>query len=94
MKAGRYHDAEKDALEAIEQGAGERDAQIVLLSVYRGLGERAKAQAAAAVVERAADAEEERRAKWRRARTALEQAEKLMQAGRFSDALPLYESVY
>ncbi len=93
VRAGRYHDAEKDALQALERGAGERDAQVLLLSVYRGLGDDAKAQVAAAAVERASDAEEERRAKWRSTRTTLEQAEELMQAGRFSEALPLYNSV-
>lgn len=93
VKAGHFHDAERDVLEALEQGAGEREAQTLLLSVYRGLGDDAKAQAAAAAIERASDAEEARRAKWRRAKTALEQAERLMQADRFSEALPLYESV-
>ena len=93
VKAGQYRDAEKDVREALEQGAGEREAQTLLLSVYRGLGDDAKAQAAAAAVESASDAEEARRAKWRRAKTALEQAERLMQADRFSEALPLYESV-
>jgi tetratricopeptide (TPR) repeat protein len=93
VKAGQYHKAEKDALEALAQGAGEREAQAVLLRVYRGLGDDARAQAAAAALERATDVEEARRAKWRRAKTALEQAERLMQADRFSEALPLYDSV-
>ena len=93
VKAGHYHEAERDALEALQRDAGERKAQSVLLSVYRGLGDDAKAQAAAAAIERGSDAEELRRAKWRRARTAIEQAERLMQADRFSEALPLYDSV-
>lgn len=93
VKAGRYHDAEKDVLEARERGAGEREAQALLLSVYRELGDVAKVRAAAAALERASDAEEEGRAKWRRARSALEQAERLVQADRFSEALPLYNSV-
>lgn len=93
VKAGHYQEAQKDALEALERGAGEREAQTLLLSVYRELGDDARAQDAAAAVERASDGEEERRAKWRRARNALEQAERLMQAERFSEALPLYDSV-
>jgi tetratricopeptide (TPR) repeat protein len=93
VKAGRYQAAQKDALGALERGVGEREAQTLLISVYRGLGDEARAQATAAAVERASDAEEESRTKWRRARTALDQAERLMQAGRFSEALPLYNSV-
>ena len=93
VQAGHYHEAERDALEALQRDAGERKAQSVLLSVYRGLGDDAKAQAAAAAIERGSDAEELRRAKWRRARTAIEQAERLLQADRFSEALPLYDSV-
>jgi tetratricopeptide (TPR) repeat protein len=57
------------------------------------LGDDAKTRAAAAAVERASDDDEARRAKWRRARTALDQAERLMQADRFAEALPLYEGV-
>jgi tetratricopeptide (TPR) repeat protein len=90
VKAGRYHDAEKDALEALARGAGERE---VLLRAYRELGDDAKARAAAAALEGASDAEEEGRAKWRRARSALEQADRLLQADRFTEALPLYNSV-
>jgi len=93
VKAGSYHDAEKDALAARELGAGEREAQALLLSVYRELGDDAKARASAAALGRASDAEEEGRAKWRRARSALEQAERLVQTDRFSEALPLYDSV-
>ena len=68
VKAGRYHDAEKDAREALELGAGEREAQSLLLTVYRELGDEAKARTAADAVERASDAEEESRAKWHHAR--------------------------
>ncbi len=93
LKTGRSHDAEKDAVMALERGAGERAAQALLLKIYRELGDDAKAQAAAAALQSASDAEEEGRAKWRRARSALEQAEKLVQADRFSEALPLYDSV-
>lgn len=93
VKAGHYRAAQKDALGALERGAGEREAQILLLSVYRGLGDEARAQATAAAVERAADADEQSRTKWRRARTALDQAQQLLQAGRFPEALPLYNSV-
>ncbi len=92
-KAGRYHDAEADALKALEHGAGEREVHSLLVRIYHGLGNDAKAQAAAAAAGQAADTEEERRAKWRRARNSLDQAERLMQADRFSEALPLYRSV-
>jgi len=90
VKAGHYRDAEADALKALERGAGEREVQNLLVRVYQGLGDTAKAQAAAASAGRAADAEEERRAKWRRARRTLEEADRLMRANRFSEALPLY----
>jgi tetratricopeptide (TPR) repeat protein len=93
VRAGSYHDAEKDALVALERGAGEREAQTLLLRAYRELGEDAKARVAAAALERASDAEEEGRAKWRSARSALDQAERLVRADRFSEALPFYESV-
>jgi protein O-GlcNAc transferase len=93
VKAGRYREAEADTLAALERGAGEREVQTQLVRVYRGLGDGAKAQAAAAAVERAANAEEERRAKWRRARTTLDEADRLMQANRISEALPLYVRV-
>ena len=66
---------------------------MLLVRVYRGLGEDGKAQAAAAAMDAAAKAEEDRRAKWHRARKALEEAEQLMQQQRFADALPLYTSV-
>lgn len=89
----QYRDAERDALEALKRGASEREAQTLLVRVYRGLGDSAKAQAAATSVERAAVSEEERRAKWLRARTSLEKADGLMQAGRFPEALPLYTGV-
>jgi tetratricopeptide (TPR) repeat protein len=92
VKAGDYRNAEADALKALERGGGEREAQNLLVRVYRGLGDAAKARAAAAAAEHAADAEEERRAKWRRARSSLEEAEHLMQADRFAEAVPLYRS--
>jgi tetratricopeptide (TPR) repeat protein len=57
------------------------------------MGDSAKVQAAAAAVERAAVSEEERRAKWLRARRSLERADGFMQTGRFPEALPLYTSV-
>jgi len=93
IKAGRYRDAERDVLEARKRGATERQAENLLVRVYRGLGDDRQAQAAAAAVERAATDEEERRTKWRRARLALEEAERLIQEGRFADALPLYRNV-
>lgn len=93
VRAGSYRDAEKDAVVALERGAGEREARTLLLRVYRELGEDAKARVAAAALERASDTEEEGRAKWRSSRSALEQAERLVQAARFSEALPFYESV-
>ena len=92
-KAGRYRAAEKDALAALERGARERDVQTLLVRVYRGLGDEAKARAAAAAVERASEADEERRAKWRRARSSLDEGERLMRADRFGEALPFYASV-
>ncbi len=92
-KAGRYREAEQDSREALARGAGERESQSLLVTVYRGLGDEAKAQSAAVAVERASDAEEERRAKWQHARAALEKADRLLKAERFSEALPLYNAV-
>lgn len=92
-KGERYRDAERDVLEALKRGASEREAQTLLVRVYRDLGDSAKAQAAAASVERSAVSEEEHRAKWLRARASLEKADALMRAGRFPEALPLYASV-
>jgi tetratricopeptide (TPR) repeat protein len=93
LKLDRFRNAESDALAALERGAGEREVQTLLVRAYQGLGDGEKARTAAAAVERAAAAEEDRRAKWRRARASLEEAERLMQANRFSDALPLYVQV-
>ncbi len=92
-KAGRYGDAERDVLEARKRGASERKVQTLLVPVYKGMGDDAKAQAAADAVDRAAAAEEERRVKWRTARAALDAAERLIEENHFSAALPLYVRV-
>jgi len=92
-KAEHYRDAERDALEARNRGASEREAQTVLVRVYQGLGDGRKARAAGAAVEAAGREEEERRAKWRRAQRSLEEADRLMETQRFAEALPLYANV-
>ncbi len=92
-KAGRYREAERDAQEALRQGAPERETQNLLVHVYQGLGDDGRMRAAAAAVERAANAEERRREAWRRAKESLDDAERLMRSGRFSEALPLYARV-
>lgn len=93
VKAGRYRDAERDALASLGRGASEREVQTLLVRVYKGLDDNPRAQAAAVAVEAAGQAEESRRSKWRHARDSLQEAERLMQAQRFADALPLYNSV-
>ncbi len=91
--SGRFREAEHDALEAGKRAANEREVQLVLVRAYRGLGEEAKAQAAAGAVEAVSRAEEDRRARWRHVRKSLDEAGRLMEAQRFPDALPLYLSV-
>jgi tetratricopeptide (TPR) repeat protein len=92
-KAGRYGDAERDVIEARKNGASERKVQTLFVRIYSGSGEDAKAQAAADAAERAASAEEDRRAKWSRARAALQSAERFVGESRYADALPLYVKV-
>lgn len=92
-ETGRYREAESDARAARQRGASEREVETSLVRAYQGLGDSAKARAAAAAVERLANAEEERRAKWRDARSSLEDGDRLMRASRFSEALPLYLKV-
>ena len=93
VRAAHYTEAERDALEARSRGEGEREVQMLLVRVYKGLGQEAKAQAAALAVDAAMKADEDRREKSRQARKALDEAERLMKAQRFADALPLYTSV-
>jgi tetratricopeptide (TPR) repeat protein len=93
VSLGRFAEAQRDAEAARSAGAKERDVMNVLVRVYQGLGDEVRAAEAAVAVERAAQEEEDRRARWRRAKEALDRAEQSMAADRPSAALPDFELV-
>jgi len=85
--------AESDALESIRLDANGREAPLLLVSVYRKLGNAEKAQEYAETVKRLADEHESQQAKGRKLRNDLDQAEHLLVNGEFAEAAPRYESI-
>lgn len=90
ITAGAHSDAERDILEARRQGASDRETHAMLARLYAAMGREKDSQKSAAAADAAARSEEERRARWREAKAALERADRFMNEGRFAEAAPWF----
>jgi tetratricopeptide (TPR) repeat protein len=85
--------AEADALESIRLDPHEREAPLLLVSIYRKQGNTEKAQEYADMVKRIGEEKEGQQVKGRALRDDLNQAEHLLLAGNFAEAATRYESI-
>jgi tetratricopeptide (TPR) repeat protein len=85
--------AKADALQSIHLDPNQKQAALLLVSIYRKQGQSAEAQEYAEMVEHQAEVAEAQRAKGRQLRDNLNQAEHLLLQGSFAEAATRYESM-
>ena len=85
--------AEADALESIRLDPTEREAPLLLVTIYRKQGNPEKAQEYADMVKRIGEQKEAQQVRGRALRDDLNQAEHLLLAGNFAEAATRYESL-
>ncbi len=93
QQLNRLEESKTDALESFRLDPSGKEAPLLLVSVYRKLGDPEKAQEYADIVKRLGDEQEAKQAKGRQFRDDLDQAEHLLVNGEFAEAAPRYESI-
>ncbi len=93
LKTGELRKAETDALAAIRENPRRRDSRQVLIGIYRAQEQPDKMKAQADALEAILAAEQNELAQGREMRGSLNQAESLLAAGKFADAIAPYERV-
>jgi tetratricopeptide (TPR) repeat protein len=88
-----YRRAEADALAAIREEEGRRDARQLLLRVYRALGDSAKAEREAAALQQLSEQGSREQEAGRDVRGLLATAEPLLREGKFAAAAQAYEEI-
>jgi tetratricopeptide (TPR) repeat protein len=92
-RAGDLDLARADALKSLELSPSDKEAALFLIAQYRKAGDTENAQKYVEVLRKILDAEQARQAFGRSLREALDKAEPLLREGKFSEAIPLYESI-
>lgn len=91
--AGNLRGAEADALAALREDPGRKDSRQLLLRAYRANGDMEGVRKQAEALEHVVTGEQASLSAGRRMRAALNQAEALLAAGKFAEAVPEYEKV-
>ena len=85
--------AEADALKAIELAPASKEAPLFLITLYHKSGDMEKARKYADMAQKITEAEQTQTTFGRSLRDTLDKAEPLLREGRFTEAIPLYESI-